>query len=55
LKAALASHLNVTIKLTGDTITIPVAALVDAASKAGATITVVNENGTYVLRFPFWI
>lgn len=49
LKAALASHLNVTIKLTGDTITIPVAALVDAASKAGATITVVNENGTYVL------
>lgn len=49
LKAALASYLNVTIKLTGDSITIPVAALVDAASKAGATITVVNENGTYVL------
>ncbi|WP_409344193.1 S-layer homology domain-containing protein [Paenibacillus sp. MBLB4367] len=49
LKASLAAHLNVTIKLTGETLTIPVSALVDAAKKPGATLTVVNENGTYEL------
>ncbi|MDF2814036.1 MAG: S-layer protein [Paenibacillus sp.] len=49
LKNALAKHDNVTLNIKGDTVQIPASALIDAAKRDGVTITIVGENGTYIL------
>jgi N-acetylmuramoyl-L-alanine amidase len=49
LKNALVSSANVELKLFGDIALIPAAALVDAVGKSGSTITVISDNGTYIL------
>ncbi|WP_312886337.1 S-layer homology domain-containing protein [Paenibacillus plantarum] len=49
LKNALASSANVELKLFGDIALIPAAALVDSISKSGSMITVISDNGTYML------
>ncbi|MDF2670252.1 MAG: S-layer protein [Paenibacillus sp.] len=49
LKNALAAYNNVTLKITGDTVQIPASALIDAAAKDGVTITIIGDNGTYIL------
>jgi len=49
LKNALAKYDNVTLNIKGDTVQIPASALIDAAKKDGVTITIVGENGTYIL------
>ncbi len=49
LKNALASNTNIELKLSGDIALIPASALVDAVGKAGSTITVRSDNGTYML------
>ncbi|MGO4495889.1 S-layer homology domain-containing protein [Paenibacillus sp. 2RAB27] len=49
LKTALASSANVELKLFGDIALIPAAALVDAVGKSGSMITVMSDNGTYML------
>ncbi len=49
LKNALAKYDNVTLNIKGDTVQIPASALIDAAKRDGVTITIVGENGTYIL------
>lgn len=49
LKNALASYAYIELKLSGDIALIPASALVDAVGKAGSTITVRSDNGTYIL------
>lgn len=49
LKNALASSVNIELNLSGDIALIPASALVDAVGKAGSTITVRSDNGTYML------
>ncbi|KRF03794.1 hypothetical protein ASG89_03290 [Paenibacillus sp. Soil766] len=49
LKNALASNVNVELTLSGDIALLPASALVDAVGKAGSTITVRSDNGTYML------
>ncbi|WP_158301688.1 S-layer homology domain-containing protein [Paenibacillus mesophilus] len=47
LKNALSSYTEVTIKVTGDMVSIPVSALLNA--KEGAVLIIVTDNGTYFL------
>lgn len=49
LKKALADYTNVTLIVKGDTVQIPASALIEASKKEGATITIVGNNGTYIL------
>jgi hypothetical protein len=48
LKNALSSSDNVTVKISGEHAILPASALVDAVKK-GAAVTVVSDNGSYVL------
>ncbi|MDF2650164.1 MAG: S-layer y protein [Paenibacillus sp.] len=49
LEKAFAGNDNVTITIKGDSASLSAAGLVEAAKKAGASVTIVSENGTYVL------
>ncbi|OAS21428.1 S-layer homology domain-containing protein [Paenibacillus oryzisoli] len=49
LRNALASYTNIELTLSGDIALIPASALVDAVGKAGSTLTVRSDNGTYML------
>ncbi|MEF3304499.1 S-layer homology domain-containing protein [Paenibacillus sp. GYB003] len=49
LKNAFANKAEVTLVVKGETVTIPVSALVDAAKKSGSTLIIKGDNGTYVL------
>lgn len=49
LKKALADFTNVTLIVKGDSVQIPASALIEASEKEGATITIVGDNGTYIL------
>ncbi|GAA3403014.1 S-layer homology domain-containing protein [Paenibacillus hodogayensis] len=49
LKNAFANKTEVTLVVKGDTVSVPASALVDAAKKAGSTLTIKSDNGTYVL------
>lgn len=49
LKNAFANKTEATLVVKGDTVTIPVSALTDAAKKSGSTLVIKTDNGTYVL------
>jgi N-acetylmuramoyl-L-alanine amidase len=49
LEKAFADSTNVTVKAKGDSAVLSAAGLVEAAKKSGTSLTIVTENGTYVL------
>jgi hypothetical protein len=49
LMSAFGNKTEVTLLVKGETVTIPVSALVDAAKKSGTTLVIKTESGTYVL------
>ncbi|WP_307563828.1 S-layer homology domain-containing protein [Paenibacillus sp. V4I7] len=49
LEKAFAGNDNVTIKLKGDSASLSASGLIEAAKKAGTSVTITSENGTYVL------
>lgn len=49
LLKAFEQSLNVVVKTKADYVKLPASALAEAAKKAGATITIVNDNGSYEL------
>ncbi|MBP1157478.1 MULTISPECIES: S-layer homology domain-containing protein [unclassified Paenibacillus] len=49
LTQAFEGKTNVEVNISGDKAELPASALVDAAKKAGTSITIVSENGTYNL------
>lgn len=49
LENAFKDNNNVTITIKGDTASLPASALVEAAKKVGASVTVTSDSGTYIL------
>jgi hypothetical protein len=49
LKSAFANKTEVTLVVKGETVTIPVSALLDAAKNSDATLVIKTDSGTYVL------